>query len=583
MAEASYDVSSALSAISHSLHVVNENVVGTAKMVDQVHGAVNTVDQNLRVVYDEVGKLARDFHDYVKQAEKTARLQIAETRVVKIRQELENKFGYYAETRRTIVGVLQANDLEIIRRNTIATVTEELMISAPGYWLAPALVALAAWINDQPELADRAVREAIHRNDEKTSLLFALICRRADRKPSSLKWVQRYLANQNEEDLDRKSVIILDAFASGLLGADSEGVVTKQLDEWMTRLSDKPGFVEQQTKQWSDAINLKRTTFDGEFDYLRKYSKTWPKLQYIMEGAHLHANILSYFENIFNQTASGAALKEQLDEILQTLVTEFDDEELPLRRSERLEQLVINYGGDEPRAQQDMKIEQTAFDTKKDFTQLLTDAAMKPEISHASVSTQKFAVALSRDWIANAYNDVVAKNRMEIPDAIGINMENFNEQTRDGKNEVELLQKWDELIKKEKEAILAQHVLNAFQKFCRIGGAVIGAIGIVACLAGQSFLGLIAIVAGIGMVINHFVKKKAIEEQRANIENQFAKKLSTGAEIIRATLAEVVDFRSQFAEKDAESQQVVDFLDQIKPEQYVRKLSDSTRRINTAG
>lgn len=131
------------------------------------------------------------------------------------------------------------------------------MISTPGYWLAPCLVALAAWINDQQELAERALKEGLKRNDEKTSLFFALICRRADRKSASLKWTQRYLANQDEENLDRETVIILDAFASGLLGADSEGVISKQMNEWLDHLADKLGFVEQQTKQWSDAIMLK--------------------------------------------------------------------------------------------------------------------------------------------------------------------------------------------------------------------------------------------------------------------------------------------------------------------------------------
>ena len=38
-------------------------------------------------------------------------------------------------------------------------------------------------------------------------------------------------------------------------------------------------------------------------------------------------------------------------------------------------------------------------------------------------------------------------------------------------------------------------------------------------------------------------------------------------------------FRAEFAEKDAESQKVLDFLEQISPEQYVRKLADSNRRI----
>ena len=106
------------------------------------------------------------------------------------------------------------------------------------------MVALAAWINDQPELAEKAVKEGLKRNDEKTSLFFALICRRANRKNACLKWTQRYLANQDEENLDRNSIIILDAFASGLLGADTEGVISRQMNEWLSRLEDKPGFTE---------------------------------------------------------------------------------------------------------------------------------------------------------------------------------------------------------------------------------------------------------------------------------------------------------------------------------------------------
>ncbi|GAE87865.1 hypothetical protein JCM21531_1269 [Acetivibrio straminisolvens JCM 21531] len=559
MADSIYGLQSALNSVSRNLNIVNDNVRQVAAIVDQVNNRVNTVDNNVKVVYNELDKLTREFHEYVQKAEYQHNLSVAETRLIKIRQELENKFGHYSEIRRTTVGILQANDLDIIRKETITSATEELMLSAPGYWLAPALVALAAWINDNKELADKAVREALHRNDEKTSLLFALICRRADRKSSCLKWIQRYLANQNEENLDRKTIIILDAFASGLLGVDSEGIVAKQLEEWIMRLEDKPGFVEQQMKQWSDAINLKRSTYSGGYEYLRKYSKTWSKLQYIMEGAYLHANLFDYFEKIFNKQSSNSALKEQLDEILYTLVTEFDDEELPLREEERLNQLIIDNNGNLARARQTMQLEKTAFETHKDFTQLLTDAAMKPELVHASVSTQKFAIALSRDWIAAAYNDIIAKNRMEIPHEIEINVDTFNDTTIDGKNEAELLKKWETLVNEEKEKVLSQHVLNAFQKFCLFGGAAIGIIGLIACFTGQIFLGPIAIIAGCGMIINHFTKKKAVKARRKNIETQFGERLEKGAQIIRATLAEVVDFRSEFAEKDSESKKFSTF------------------------
>lgn len=578
---ADYSISSAnLSAIENGLRNINNSLGTINNHIEVVDKHVDNVGSNVKVVYDEVSALARDFHDFVQLQVKANALSKAQQRVIQIRQEMEKKFGHYDIVRRTTTGILQADDIGIVKKDTISNATEELMISTPGYWLAPCLVALAAWINDQPELAERALKEAIKRNDEKTSLFFALICRRADRKSAALKWTQRYLANQDEENLDRKTVIILDAFASGLLGADSEGVVSRQMTEWLEHLADKSGFVEQQTKQWSEAINLKRKPLAPDnYTYLRKYSKTWPVLQDIMEGAMLHAEILEYFTAIFEQEVSNDSLKAQLDEILNNLVTEFDDEEIPLRKEERFNQFVIDFDGDEDRARKNMAIEETAYEIHKDFTQLLTDAAMKPESSNASASTQKFAIALSKDWVSNAYNDVIAQNRMKIPNEIEINVDSFNDKTTDGKDENEMIGRFNSLVNSEKLTALQPITLTGFEKFCLFGGAAIGAIGLIMLLFGIIFVGLIAVIAGVGMVINHFSKKKQMEQTRQNIEAQFEEKRRNGTQVIRATLAEVVDFRAEFAEKDAESQQVVDFLEQITPEQYVRKLSDSTRRI----
>ena len=570
-------VSSATDVINHNLNVVNSNI-------DSVHSTVHGVDNNVKIILSDVDKLANEFHEFVEKQLKANRLGIANTKIVSIRQELDKKFGHYDTVRRHTTGILQAVDLEMIRSSTLTTVTEELMLDAPNYWLAPCLVALAAWINDQPELANKGSREGIKRDDEKTSLFFALICRRADRKDACLKWIQRYLANQDEEHLDRIAVVILDAFASGLLGSDSEGVVARQMNEWIDHLSQKSGFVEQQTEQWSDAINLKRQPMsDSNYTYLRKYSRTWPILKDIMEGAYLHETIFAYFEDIFNQSTSTEPLKVQLDEILTTLVTGFDEEELPLRKQEKFEQFVIDFEGDEKRARSNMAIEESAFETHKDFTQLLTDAAMKPESSHASPSTQKFAIALSRDWISNAYNDITAKNRMKIPNEIEINLESFNEKTADGQNERELLDKFDRLIDNEKEDALANVKLTGFEHFCLWGGIIVGLLGIAACVFEHPVLGVFFIICCVGMVINHFSKKNKVAAARQDIDDQFEKKRRTGAQIIRAVLAEVVDFRAEFKERDGESQKVVDFLEHISPDQYVKRLSESTRRIKVAG
>ena len=562
-----------LSKIERNLSVIHSSV-------ELVNNSVRQMDGNVKIINDEVGKLAKEFHEYVDIQNRANRHALAETRLVKIRQELDKKFGHYDVIRRTATGILQADDLGIVKQTTISDAAEELMITTPNYWLAPCLVALAAWINDQPELAERALREGLKRDDEKTSLFFALICLRAGRKPACLQWTQRYLANQDEENLDRKTIIILDAYAGGLLGSDSEGVVSKQMETWLSHLGDKAGFTEQQTKQWSESISLKRKPVDANsFTYLKKYSHTWPVLEDIMEGACLHAEILNYFTGIFDKKSSMDAVKVQLDEILNRLVTDFDDEELPLRKQEKLEQFVVDFGGDEKRAQQNMQVEESAFETHKDFTQLLTDAAMKPETTHSSVSTQKFAIALSRDWITNAYQDIIAQNRMKIPHNIEINMDTFNDQTADGQDEARLVSQFEALVEREKQAAMSQCVLTGFEKFCLYGGGAIACIGVFMLAMGSVGMGLIAAIAGAGMIINHFSKKKQVENMIQNLNEQFSRKREEGIQIIRALVAEIVDFRSEFARKDAESQQVLDFLEQISPEQYMRKLSGSTRRI----
>lgn len=450
-----------LSKIERNIQLIHSNI-------QALENDMSVVNNNMQVVYNEISALANEFHDFAYQQRLDNRTVQAETRIVKIRQEIDDQFGHYDIVRRTTTGILQATDIGIIKKTTLSNATEELMISTPGYWLAPCLVALSSWICDKRELAERALKEGIRINDEKTSLFFGLICMRANRKDACLKWFQRYLENQDEEHLDRKTIIVLDAFVNGLLGADTDGIISKQMTEWLEHLANKPGFVEKQKKQWTDAINLKRKPIDtNNYTYLPKYSSTWPQMADVLEGTYLHDEIYNYFTNIFELESYADPIKTQLDDILTSLVTDYDDEELPLRKKERFEQLVVEYNGDEAKARQAMEVEETAFETHTDFTQLLTDIAMKPEIANASVASQKFAIAFSKEWILEAYNDVIAANRMNIPATIEISVDNFNDKTSDGSDEDEIINRYTDMINNEREQELKTNTLSTYDMFLK--------------------------------------------------------------------------------------------------------------------
>ena len=561
------------------LSLIERSLSNLAGSIDYVNNRVDQVDDNVKIVYNEVEKLANEFREYVEMQSLANRKAEAKMNLSAIRDKLKDNFGHYDVVRRTATGILQANDLAIVKSSMLSHVTEKQMIETPNYWLTPCLVALAAWINDDKELAERALAEGIRRNDEKTSLFFGLICRRIGRENSSLKWFARYLEAQDEEKLDRKAVIVLDAFASGLLGNDTENFVYQQIQEWMSNLEAKPGFTERQLDNWKNAINSKRVPLkSGLYPYLEKYSNTWDNLQDVLEGANLNNDLYEYFKKVFEQKEETKKLKVELDKILDSLVTEFDEEELPLKREEQFEELVVRYNGSESKAHAQMALEKSVYDDYRDFMQLLTDASMNPEESKSSVATQKFATALSRNNIVTAFNDIVAQNRMNVPYDIEINVDTFNDKTQDGEDEEEVLNRFENLVEQEKQADLSKLKLNMFEQFCLYGGAAVILYGIIKSFMDKSFA-FITIILGIGLIIYHFTAKQKVQKLIQKTIENYAQKLESGKQIIRATIAEIVDFRIEFTEKDAENKKVLDFFEQIKPEEYIRRLTNSERKI----
>lgn len=564
-----------LSQISNSLGALHDDL----RYIDN---NVNSVKNNVGNVYSKIDAFIGEFREYALKQEKEQQKQKAEIRLVKIRQELEQKYGHYKDVRNKAKGIIQADDIGIVRKETISNLSEEVMIATPGYWLAPCLVALSAWINDQPELAEKALREGIKRNDEKTSLFFALICRRANRKKACLKWIRRYLEVQDEEHLNRETIIVLDAYSSGVLGVDSEGIISKQMDKWLAHLEEKAGFTERQINS-GRMRNLKRRPVDtSSYTYLKNYSPTWGQMQEALDDAALHSEMLAYFDSIFGKDVKSTAIKEQLDEILNNLVNDYDEEEAPLRKQERVEQLTLDCDGDLERVRKKMQIEQTAFEQSKNFTQLLTDAAMKPESSHVAVSTQKFALALSKEWILSAYNDIVAKNRMNVPNEIELNLFHFSAATVDGQNEDEVLDRFNSELDFERAKALSRNNLSSYDRASLYGGIAIFFIGIFMLARGKNAitLGLIAAIAGIILMVNFFAKERKVEEKKKCVEGQYIDRRTKGCQIIRAVLAEVVDYRNELEKWDAESQKVVDYLERLTPSEYVCKTKDSGRRIN---
>lgn len=322
--------------------------------IGTVSNQVDNVGRDLSQTRSELSRLEQAFADFVEADLKAKELSLAETRQVKIRQEIENTFGQNAVVRRQATGILQASDIQLVRQETLRGATEELMLSTPRYWLAPALVALAAWLGDKQDLAQRALSEALRRDDEKTSLFFALIARRAGRSEANRTWLDRYFGLQNPFQLDRQTVVMVDAMANGVFTADTTQLCSKRITAWIEELSQQAGFAETQRSQWSDALRSKTPNEDhaGRYPHLSRFSPTWQALNTSLNAAAMQGAVLQHFEGVFQgEIKPASSVLVAVDDLLTTLVTRFDDEELPLRRQEELCRLIIEESGDKRAAQ----------------------------------------------------------------------------------------------------------------------------------------------------------------------------------------------------------------------------------------
>lgn len=544
--------------------------------VTQLSYEVVAVNTKINTVTSEFEAFLQDFRHYVVQDLQDRRYQEALQDQVSIQQQLDDRFSQHQKVRRYVTGILQASDSKLVKKEVMETATSELMISIPHYWLVPALVALSAWINDNRELAETALREAMSRDDEKTSLLFALICRRASRNNATMVWLKRYFAMQDPMDIERKMIVVLDAYANGLFGGDSRSMCAEQIGGWIAEMEDVVGFRETQVSRWEQAIEAKTpSSIPSSYPYLEKYATNWSELRSMLCNCSLHQTLLDYIKGILEQpNGETGKLKKQLDELLDSLVTNYDNAELPLRQQKRVADLIIECKGDEAEALRRFDAERSAFDEKTDLMQLLTNAAMNPDLVHASEATQKLSLAVSKDWMIEAYDNVTLKNRMAFVQEVKLNIEGFACETVDGDNEENIRENAKVHFETLRDNAISQVKQSSMDFFLLGAGILVFVFSLFTEL--PWFIGLLA--AGFG-VLKFFLGKNKVKTTIENLKKQYEEILHQVNDTVKAVCAEVVDFRREVATLDKDYDATMAYMQEIVSHQFVKTSGERNVRI----
>ena len=511
----------------------------------QLQQVVDHVATAQDVTRSELQELRDLFESFLLRDELNKNLQLAQTEIIAVRQELETTYGHFAEVRRLATGTLQGMDAGIVKQDTLQAIAEELMVTAPGYWLAPAVVGLAAWIRDDEQLARRALAEALRRDNDKTSLFFALVLRRQQRNHATARWLSQYVARQDPVRLSQEFTVVVDAAATGALGPEAKPLVMGHLNEWYERLCDDPTVVAVQVGRWRQLIDGMRGPVPSTFTVLPAVSPTWDLLKELYERATVHGRAETHFRGVLDPPLRhDPKLAVRVDEILANLVGSFDTEEYPHRRRELELNKIIEHGGDKRSAGAAAAAALAVHEDTVDFLTLLTNAGFFPDRVGASDGTQRLAIALAKDWIVGADGQLEAETLAAMPAGVQLAVEGWTGTIDQNASEQQLVASVRDHVDAETRAQIEAIRFTGAPLVAAIGAGVALFIALVVAVQGGAGGALFFVIVAMATGGWAAVQYHNLQPRREHVRQLGERRKAMATEQVRGAIAETLDWRT---------------------------------------
>ena len=495
-------------------------------MVRETNMAVETANHNIQVLTQKFLEMADD-------QKRQAALQQAATELVRVRQELEQNYGNYKVIRETMLGVLQATDLALVKKSTISRVSEELMLSTPKYWLAPCLVAVAAWIGNDRDLAQRAIEEAVRRDEERTAITMALICRRNNRVETCYEWLSIYFSHQNAANFSEGSFAYIDAYVNGVFGPDEKHMCDDYVMQWMNEIRGNSSNLEaSQEKIWKEYCSRFNSDISHLYPVLGDTVVEYQKIDEYVSRILAVDSIADNLTGINNAYIDQNSLKAKIDKSLIQLISRYNEDEEPLRKEEKYWNAVKNFEGDKEAAKQSIiKAEQKRQQQTLNLVEQMSNVILTEE--DTSPSERKTAVSFLSGYIRKGFQSYITEKKEAFPSQITMNVDGWTGTSEDGSNAEELCRAFESDMTNRRAAEIEKASRNN-GKTMQIGAIVLAVLGVLGLFT-VTGLGVLFLAGAAILAYLSFKTKKATAEKIEAIEQDYANRIVNGKAKINQT------------------------------------------------
>jgi len=382
---------------------------GVQTELSRLSSRISALDRKLSDVGEKVAKLHSDFSQLADELKRNRVIDVARDRRDDLDRELKERFGRHEEVRKLAASIIHVVSTGIIDDRVILDTAQRRMVDLPDYWLAPAVVAVAAWLSREEDRCAEGLDLAMRLDRSKTALFMALLLRQHDRGHALQRWIDVYLDGLQPRNLPADFQVVIDAVAGGALGDGS----APKLADWMstrylaeTRSRDAQA---EATGEWEQRLRTMATA--GEF--APTLAKSCPDWAAVRERHHVNVVIEAAERHFRRRFETGADVPADLTERMRELVTKLartpDPEEEKLLRDRRLEDAVAQTG-DREEAQRRFTAEDAGRTGSLNILSLVAASAF-PASSDGKSSdgkepaptvTELLMIVLSRELIISA-------------------------------------------------------------------------------------------------------------------------------------------------------------------------------------
>lgn len=512
------------------LNTLTENMKIIAGNVDDINEEVENFKEQFDEVKSNINSIEKEIKNFMIEVRGNTYVSNARLELESDEESLNKNYGQYDEIRNKINDIV--NDLErgFINKNKLLTQSEQSRLSDSSYYLTHSLIAICAWLKNEKKLARKSLYKALSLDDNKTSLLFSMIYLKLDRKNTSIKWLKRYLSNQDATNMNSDILGVINLLSNEKYDNEITDTLYSHVNNWINKAKNET-ISDEVSNKWEEFFrNNLNVIKEDEYSYSKLYVKSYSKILKKLEVCYSYNNVYASFLELLD------GLKSNTDEdtLFHNLIYDYSSKELELRRNILKNKLIIECKGNLEEASSKYELYDNFISTSDNFYTELNDAIINRK--DISLNTKKLAISLCKDDIIRGYNKVFDNTDDFTNEDIEIKINEWTGTTKDGSNEKELQDSLTDYVKKPfVEKSLKQQYFSPKTIYC----SIFIVIGIILAFI-KFYVGLSVVIVG-GIMLMYFLF--ITSRNRDDIIKDYNDTLDKYIFELNNVLAEIVDMK----------------------------------------